>query len=120
MIVLVGANGFLGRHTCELLARRGHPAIAVSRHLDRQFLDGFAPSLRSMNATEFESSAGADVIAQASAIIYFQWSSVPATFADEPWRDVKENVGPAFEFSFGGKTPHEVYATQADEEKLAA
>ena len=27
MIVLVGANGFLGRHMCELLERKGAPAV---------------------------------------------------------------------------------------------
>jgi len=98
MIVLVGASSFLGRHTCELLERHGQPAIVVSRNPNRQFLERFAPSLRVMDAAEFASSAGVEVIAQASAIVYFTWCSVPATFADEPWREVQENVGPAFEF----------------------
>src|SRR6476660_3036961 len=97
MIILVGANGFLGRHTCELLERRGQPAIIVSRNSDRRFLDRFAPSLKVMGMTEFASPAGREVIAQARAIVYFTWSSVPATFADEPLREMAENVKPAYD-----------------------
>lgn len=98
MIVLVGASSFLGRHTCELLERHGQPAIVVSGNPNRQFLERFAPSLRIMDAAEFASSAGVEVIAQASAIVYLTWCSVPTTFADEPCREIQENVGPAFEF----------------------
>ena len=98
MIVLVGANGFLGRHTSELLERRGRRGVVVSRAPDRRFLERFAPSLKVMDATEFASPAGRDVIAAATAIVYFTWSSVPATFAEEPWRELPENVEPAFRF----------------------
>ena len=98
MIILVGANGFLARHTCELLERRGEAAIAVSRNSDPRFCERFAPSVRYMDAAEFASPVGAEVIAQARAIVYFTWGSVPATFADEAWREVAENVQPAFQF----------------------
>jgi UDP-glucose 4-epimerase len=97
MIVLIGANGFLGRHTCELLERRGESAIAVSRNPDAKFFRRCAPSLQVMNAAEFASSAGAEVITQARAVVYFAWSSVPATFALEAWREVPANVHPAFQ-----------------------
>lgn len=98
MIILFGANGFLGRHTCELLARRGEQAIAVSRKPDPGFFAQFAPSVRCMEADEFDSSAGVEAITRARAIVYFAWASVPATFAKEPWREVGENVKPAFRF----------------------
>ena len=98
MIVLVGANSFLGRHTCELLERRGEPGVVVSRTPDRCFFERFAPSLRVMDAVEFASPSGRSVIANATAIVYFVWSSVPATFAEEPWRELTENVTPAFKF----------------------
>lgn len=98
MLVLVGANGFLGRHTCELLERRGEPAIAVSRKPDPKFFERFAPSVTCMSAAEFASAAGTEVIAQARAIVYFTWGSGPATFAEKPWRELPENVQPAFEF----------------------
>jgi UDP-glucose 4-epimerase len=97
MIVLVGANGFLGRHMCELLEQKGAPAVAVSRNPDRTFFENFAPSLRVMDASDFASSAGRDVLAEARAVVYFAWQSVPATFAQAPWREVPENVQPAFE-----------------------
>jgi UDP-glucose 4-epimerase len=96
MIILFGANGFLGRHTCELLARRGREAIAVSRRPDPQFFDRLAPSVRYMEADRFASLESVDVIAKARALVYFSWGSVPATFAQAPWREVRENVEPAF------------------------
>jgi UDP-glucose 4-epimerase len=98
MIVLVGANGFLGRHVCELLEKNRTPAVAVSRNPDRAFFEKFAPSVRVMDASDFASSAGRDVLAEASAVVYFAWQSIPSTFAQAPWREVPENVQPAFEF----------------------
>jgi UDP-glucose 4-epimerase len=97
MIILVGANGFLGRHTAELLERQGQPAIAVSRNPDGDFFKRFTPSLQTMNAVDFASSTGSDAIARADAIVYFVWRSVPSTFVDEPWRELPENVQPALE-----------------------
>ncbi len=98
MLVLIGANGFLGRHTCELLERRGVPAIAISRNRDHGFFERFAPSLKLMDFAAFASPAGRDAIADASAIVYFRWGSVPSTFVGEPWREISENVHPALEF----------------------
>lgn len=98
MLVLVGGNGFLGRHASELLHKQGGgPAVVVSRSPDRGFLEGFAPSLASMTAQEFAGSAGSDLIARADAVIYFASQSVPSTFAEEPWQEVPANVAPAFE-----------------------
>jgi UDP-glucose 4-epimerase len=51
-----------------------------------------------MNAHRFASFEGDAAITQARAIVYFPWVSVPATFVDEPWREVSGNVVPAFQF----------------------
>ena len=98
MLTLVGGNGFLARHTCELFQRNHQPALVVSRDPDGRFLERFAPSLEVMSAGEFASAAGREVIAQSRAIVYFTWSSVVSTFADNPWREISENVAPAFAF----------------------
>ncbi len=98
MIILVGGNGFLGRHLCEFLDRRRESALVVSRNPDKLFLEKFAPSLGTMTATEFASSLGQETLAQARAIVYLAWRSVPATFANEPSREIPENVQPSFEF----------------------
>jgi UDP-glucose 4-epimerase len=98
MIILIGGNGFLGRHLCELLERRGEPAWVVSRSPDKLFLERFAPSLRAMSTDEFALEAGQQALAQARAIVYLAWRSVPATFASEPWREIPENVQPSLEF----------------------
>jgi len=97
MILLVGANGFLGRHTAQLLARRGQQAIAVSRAPDRDFFKRHAPTVKVMTAAEFASPAGDAAIAEADALIHFAWISVPSTFVDEPWRELPENVQPTLE-----------------------
>jgi len=98
MIILVGANGFLGRHCCELLERQRQPALAVSRNPDLDFFGRFAPSLRVMDLATFASDEGRNAIAEAQAIVYLAWRSVPSTFIGEPWREVPENVQGAVEF----------------------
>jgi UDP-glucose 4-epimerase len=100
MIIVIGAGGFLGRHLGELLEHRGERALVVSRRPDRTFLQHFAPSLTSMDAATFASPAGERAIAQARAVVYLKWGSVPATFAEQPWKEIAENVEPAFELFF--------------------
>lgn len=95
MIILFGANGFLGRHTAELLGRRGQRVTAVSRTPDREFFGRFAPALKVMTAVEFASAAGDAAIAEAEALIHLAWGSVPSTFVNEPWRELPENVQPS-------------------------
>ena len=97
MIVLVGANGFLGRHVSELLERKAIPAVAVSRLPDHAFFERFAPSIRVIASSDFASSVGRDVLANASALVYFAWQSIPSTFAQQPWRELSENVDPALQ-----------------------
>ena len=70
MIVVVGANGFLVRHLCELLEQNGAPAVAVSRNPDHAFFEHFTPSLRVMDVFDFASSAGRDALAESSAVVY--------------------------------------------------
>jgi UDP-glucose 4-epimerase len=98
MIIVMGGSGFLGRHLCELLERRGERALIVSRNPDRAFLQRFAPSLSAMDSATFAASAGQDAISEAKAIVHLPWGSVPATFAAQPWKEISENVQPAFEF----------------------
>ncbi len=98
MLILVGAGGFLGRHMCELLERKGERAVAVVRQGDRSFSERFAASLDVIDDAAFASPAGLDLLAGARAVVYFVWRSVPATFADEPCREVTDNLGPAFQF----------------------
>jgi UDP-glucose 4-epimerase len=97
MIILMGANGFLGRHTAELLVRQGQTGLAVSRAPDRDFFERLAPAIKTMTTVEFATSAGDAAIAAADAMIHFAWGSVPSTFVDEPWRELPENVQPSLE-----------------------
>lgn len=96
MIVVLGANGFLGRHLCSLLERDRHQAVAVSRRPDSRFFNTHAPSLSLMTEADlFSTSGGREVLSLARAVVCLNWRSVPVTFATEPWREVPENVEPA-------------------------
>jgi UDP-glucose 4-epimerase len=98
MILLVGGCGFLGGHLCDLLGRHRDQALIVSRKPDPLLLGEFGPTVSAMSAREFAGGAGDDAIRSASAIVYLAWTSVPATFADEPSLELRENVLPAFDF----------------------
>ena len=98
MIVLVGANGFLGRLVCELVEENHTPAVAVSKNSDYAFFERFAPSLRVMDASDF----AREVDDRAC----FGNRPAPAilTFEQEPWREVPENVQPAGRCEFPSLT----------------
>jgi UDP-glucose 4-epimerase len=98
MILLVGGCGFLGGHLCDLLGRERDQALVISRKADPRLLGEFGPTVSAMSAREFAGPAGDHAIRNASAIVYLAWTSVPATFAEEPSLELRENVLPAFDF----------------------
>jgi UDP-glucose 4-epimerase len=98
MIILVGGGGFLGSHLCELLSLRHQRVTVVYPRNDAPHVADKAPLVDVMSASEFASAAGDHAIKSATAIVYLAWQSVPATFANEPSREVSSNVLPAFDF----------------------
>ncbi len=97
MLILLGGAGFIGQHLQQLLqsqnvdyavvTRRVAPAVQMAGRTDR--------GRRVLSADAFAGPEGDHLLAQASGIINMISSSVPGTFAHEPWREVPENVGPA-------------------------
>lgn len=98
MIVIVGSDGFIGRHLTVEAVHRGIALTLVSRSFDRDFLDAFAPRAAAITATEFASPACEPILASASAVVYLASRSVPGSSVDEPGRELTQNVGPAFAF----------------------
>jgi UDP-glucose 4-epimerase len=96
MIVIIGGNGFIGRHLSCLAHRQGVPFTVVSRRPDQDFLDDHAPSGRSMSADAFAGRAGQDLLASADAVVYLVRHSDPASFTDNPWREIEIDTAPAF------------------------
>ncbi len=98
MILLIGGNGFIGRHLAALLHDRGLTAAVVTRRAARAeeaYGGGAAPVV---DAEAFAGIAGDRLLADAEAVVYLASASVPSTFAEEPWREIPVNVEPAARF----------------------
>jgi UDP-glucose 4-epimerase len=95
MILLIGGNGFIGRHLAALVRERGLAATVVTRRAasaTEAYGGGTAPVI---DAETFAGVAGDRLLADAEAIVYLASGSVPSTCAAEPWREIPANVEPA-------------------------
>ena len=97
MIVLIGGNGFIGRHVTILADQRGIPVTVVATTPNHDFLAAHAPSAGALFALEFDGKKGNDLIERADAIVYLASNSVQPTYANEPWLEISENVLPSFQ-----------------------
>lgn len=98
MILLIGGNGFIGRHLAALLHDRGLTAAVVTRRaarVEETCGGGTAPVI---DAEAFAGVTGDRLLADAEAVVYLASASVPSTFAAEPWREIPANVEPAARF----------------------
>jgi UDP-glucose 4-epimerase len=98
MILIIGGNGFLGRHLCRMLCSRGLAAVVVTRTRSDLAFAGDDSGIGCIDAKVFQTGRGDDLLASARVIIYLASQSVPATFRDEPWREIPANVEPAWQF----------------------
>ncbi len=96
MIILIGGNGFIGRHLSCAIHGTGAAFTVVSRGGTSDFLDAHANSGRAMSAEDFQGAPGNDLIRSADTIVYLVNQSVPASFVDQPWRELETNSMPAF------------------------
>jgi UDP-glucose 4-epimerase len=108
MIVLIGGNGFIGRHVTISAGKRGIPVTVVDRVLDHEFLAANAPGANVVSALQFNGKEGDDLIGRAESIVYLVSSSVQPTYVNEPWLEVSENVLPSFQafWRISGINPH--------------
>jgi UDP-glucose 4-epimerase len=96
MLVLIGGNGFLGRHTTIEAHRRGIDVAVVAPRPDPAFLATHAPSARSLSLDVFDGSVGEDLLKRSRAIVYLAGRTVPASNTEDPATELKESVAPAF------------------------
>jgi UDP-glucose 4-epimerase len=96
MLVLIGGNGFVGRHLTIEAVRRGLDVTVVAPRPDEAFLAKYAPSARSLDLDAFEGKPGESLISDARAIVCLAARSVPATHIHNPVAELDVNVGPAF------------------------
>jgi UDP-glucose 4-epimerase len=97
MLVLVGGNGFIGRHLTVRAHEAGISAVVVSRTPDLQFIAAHAPSAISLPLADFQGRAGEELLLErATALIYLASQSVPGSNVENPSLEITGNVEPAF------------------------
>lgn len=94
MFIIIGGNGFIGRHLRDLLLAKGEKSVIISREPTRA-RQWSASGEMFVSARDFNGDLGPELIAKAKALIYLASTSAPATFADCPWKEVTQNVEPA-------------------------
>lgn len=95
-MLILGGTGFIGKHLCEAVSKRGTRAVVASRGPDRSFLAEYAPGVAAMSLADL-SERGDSVFAEYNTLVYLASTSVPATFEQQPARELSANVAPAFE-----------------------
>ncbi len=91
MFVILGGSGFIGTNLRARLAELHIRSTVVSRS------SVVTQSSQLSHETvityeEFDGPIGGKLIKEASIIVYLVSTSVPSTFADEPWREIDANV----------------------------
>lgn len=94
-MIIFGGTGFLGKHLLMRLAEKGDSGFVVSRNPDLAFLSKFAPSFEAMDLHTF-CKQHKQAVQKHDTIIYMASGSVPATFANTPWKELSTNVEPMF------------------------
>jgi len=94
-VLMLGGTGFIGRHLCCHLHALGREATVVSRAPDLTFLLDYAPSISALTLDDFEGKRE-DHLRTVGTLIYLASTSVPATHRHQPWKELSENVEPAF------------------------
>lgn len=95
-MIILGGTGFIGRHLSTALSARGRQAVVVSRTPDFGFLETYAPGVTGVELPRMLNDAD-DYFRAASTLVYLASTSVPATYASQPWNELSTNVQPAFE-----------------------
>lgn len=95
-MLILGGTGFVGRHLCTAISAQGRSAVAVSRSPDFGFLRAHAPGVTGVALPDFFDEAERHFRGH-DTLVYLASTSVPATYAHEPWNELAANVQPAFE-----------------------
>lgn len=95
-MIILGGTGFIGKHLSAALSARDRQAVVVSRAPDFDFLESYAPGVTGVELPRMLNDAD-DYFRAASSLVYLASTSVPATYANQPWNELSANVQPAFE-----------------------
>jgi UDP-glucose 4-epimerase len=90
--LILGGRGFIGRHVAVLLARAGHEVVVADRlQPDFAFPEDVAAYI-SWQPLEFASADWDALVADASVVHQYAWTSIPASANQNPSGDLTSNV----------------------------
>lgn len=92
-LVVIGGNGFVGRHFVSAAVGKGHSVTVVGRSPSMSIEDGSAVDYRSGGIEAL--AADTDLLGRADRICHFATSSTPATSSADPLADIENNLMPA-------------------------
>lgn len=95
-MLILGGTGFIGRHLCEALAARDRKATVVSRTPDFGFIETYTHGITAVELPQMLNNAD-DYFRATDTMVYLASTSLPATYANQPWNELTANVQPAFE-----------------------
>jgi UDP-glucose 4-epimerase len=84
-ILVIGADGFIGRHVVRALAERGHATIAVSRRFGEQI----APNVEHIEVDLCDTASILPVIARSRAVVHLASVSTPGSSAGQPLAELE-------------------------------
>lgn len=91
--LILGANGFIGRHVAAELARAGRSVVLAGRSEPKPFLlpdDAGQISFRRFDLADADWPA---LIADCAVVHHYAWSTIPQSAAQAPIADLQLNVG---------------------------
>ncbi len=109
-IAIVGGTGFIGKHLCEELARRGISATIISRHPDIHFLAGLSVPFASCEAGSAEARA---CLSEADSIVYLAHGAKPSNGSNLERQGIENDLLPLIDLlslvRAAGRRPHLIY-----------
>lgn len=90
-VTVFGGTGFLGRHVCECLSRRGISATAISRAPDVDFLKRHAPTVTGLKLGSEEAN---DALRATDTLLHFAHVSRPGSAPHAEQSEIEKNIAP--------------------------
>jgi len=90
--LLLGGNGFIGRHVAVLLAQSGHDVVVASRVTPTWLMPANTNGRIHWQRFEFASADWEALVADAAVVHHYVWTSIPASANANPMGDLNVNV----------------------------
>jgi UDP-glucose 4-epimerase len=90
--LVLGGNGFIGRHVAQLLVKEGHEVILACRSASRHALPPNLVGRVEWRRFDLEQANWSSLIEGVNVIHHYAWSSVPSSASADPASDLSTNV----------------------------